>query len=111
MSPLLRVEREDEMMHATAAPRNSHQVRTAGDETTKYVPCTTTCCGLGTSRTMAIPVVDFQALSEKGVTPDLPVVEELHSAFSTVGFVFITNHGIDRKLVSRGPLPVYRSCS
>ncbi len=54
---------------------------------------------------MAIPVVDFQALSaaEKGVTPDLPVIEELHSAFSTVGFVFITNHGIDRKLVSRGP--------
>ncbi len=48
---------------------------------------------------MAIPVIDFQALSEEGLEPDGYVVEQFHSAFSTVGFVFITSHGIDRKLV------------
>ena len=50
---------------------------------------------------MAIPVVDFQSAvssSGEGLAAS-PVVQQLHAAFTTVGFVFLTNHGIDRKLV------------
>lgn len=46
-----------------------------------------------------IPVVDFDGLSEQDIG-NCPQVKEIHTAFSTVGFVFIKNHGIDRKLVS-----------
>ncbi len=49
---------------------------------------------------MAIPVVDFHTLSDSTPASECPVIKQLHSAFSTLGFVFITNHGIDMKLVS-----------
>ena len=55
----------------------------------------------------AIPVVNFRELSSPGQDVDLadsPTVQELHTAFSTVGFVFLTNHGIGRKLVGGGLL-------
>ena len=45
-----------------------------------------------------IPVVDFQRYSEGGGKDD-PVVRALHEAFTTVGFVFLTNTGIDPMLV------------
>ena len=58
---------------------------------------------MATSR--SIPVVDFQQLSpwpgEDVSLADSPTVQELHTAFSTVGFVLLTNHGIGRNLVSQ----------
>lgn len=50
---------------------------------------------------MAIPVVDLQEVlsSSSDLEGYPPQVEQLNSAFSTVGFVFIKNHGIPRKLV------------
>ena len=50
---------------------------------------------------MSIPVVDIaEVLSSSEGLDSCDAVEELHSAFTTVGFVFIRNHGIDKKLVS-----------
>ena len=53
----------------------------------------------------SIPVVDFAGLlSRDDLSRDdlstCPQVQQLHHAFSQVGFVFIKNHGIDKKLVS-----------
>ena len=50
---------------------------------------------------MSIPVVDIaEVLSRSEGLDGCDAVRELHSAFTTVGFVFIRNHGIDKKLVS-----------
>ena len=51
---------------------------------------------------MSIPVVDFEKVlscSEGEGLASCDAVQELHSAFTTVGFVFIRNHGIDRRMV------------
>ena len=48
----------------------------------------------------SIPVVDFKGLSTDSEVSSLTeLVQQLHSAFSKVGFVFIKNHGIERDLV------------
>ena len=50
---------------------------------------------------MSIPVVDIaEVLSRSEGLDGCDAVQELHSAFTTVGFVFIKNYGIDKKLVS-----------
>ncbi len=52
------------------------------------------------SKVEAIPVIDFSdILSGSKDLGNCPQVKELHSALSTVGFVFLTNHGIDKKMV------------
>ena len=38
-------------------------------------------------------------LSDSTDLSTCPQVKEVHSAFSTVGFVFLKNHGVERKLV------------
>uniref|UniRef100_A0A1X7TWL7 Fe2OG dioxygenase domain-containing protein n=1 Tax=Amphimedon queenslandica TaxID=400682 RepID=A0A1X7TWL7_AMPQE len=48
---------------------------------------------------MAVPVVDFKDVLSCLDVSTCPQVQEIHSAFTTVGFVFITNHGIRRPLV------------
>ena len=47
-----------------------------------------------------IPVVDVSSAINSVEGSD-PVVQQIHDAFTTVGFVFITGHGIPRELVSR----------
>ena len=49
-----------------------------------------------------IPVVDIKDIKSNSDLSQCPQVEEINSAFTSVGFVFIKNHGIDRKLVSGG---------
>ena len=49
-----------------------------------------------------IPVVDIKDINSNPDLSQCPQVEEINSAFTSVGFVFIKNHGIDRKLVSGG---------
>ena len=52
---------------------------------------------------MSIPVVDIaEVLSRSEKLDSCDAVQELHSAFTTVGFVFIRSHGIDKKLVGNG---------
>ena len=46
----------------------------------------------------SIPVVDLSSASSAVEGSD-PVVQQIHDAFTTVGFVFITGHGIPRELV------------
>ena len=46
-----------------------------------------------------IPVVDLEGVSTCSDLSTCPQVGEIHSAFTRVGFVFIKNHGIDKKLV------------
>ena len=46
-----------------------------------------------------VPVVDLKELFSAKDLSTCPQVEEIHNAFTNVGFVFITNHGIDQKLV------------
>ncbi|XP_064406736.1 uncharacterized protein LOC135351611 [Halichondria panicea] len=54
------------------------------------------------SEVEAIPVIDFSdILSGSKDLGNCPQVKELHSALSTVGFVFLTNHGIDKKMVDK----------
>ena len=56
---------------------------------------------------MSIPVVDFEKVlscSKGEGLASCGAVQELHSAFTTVGFVFIRNHGIDRRMVGRKSL-------
>ncbi len=53
-------------------------------------------------------MVDFSGILSSS-TEDLgscPQVKELHSALSTVGFVFLRNHGIDKQLV-RDPSSIH----
>ena len=51
----------------------------------------------------SIPIVDFSSiLSESVDLSNCPQVAKIHSAFSTVGFVFLKNHGIDKQLVGLG---------
>lgn len=59
-----------------------------------------------------IPIVDFTAFSisneQKPPVNDASVqklAKEIHLAFSTVGFVYLTNHGISQAEVS--PLTLY----
>ena len=47
-----------------------------------------------------IPVVDFSNVFSCLDLSVCPQVKEINSALSSVGFVFITNHGIRRSLVS-----------
>ena len=53
-----------------------------------------------------IPVVDFSAMSLDVKDPDQssPAVKDLakqvYQAFSTIGFVYITNHGIPQETAS-----------
>ena len=51
---------------------------------------------------MAIPVVDVSTACSEEV--ESGVVQQIHTAFSTVGFVFITGHGIPRQLVRAATL-------
>ena len=53
-----------------------------------------------TSNRMAIPVVDLEGVFSSPDLSSCPQVAQIHSAFSTIGFVFIKNHGIPRKSVS-----------
>ena len=46
-----------------------------------------------------IPVVDFDGVFSCADLTSCPQTAQIHSAFTTVGFVFIKNHGIHRKLV------------
>ena len=46
-----------------------------------------------------IPVVDFAHLASSQDLSSCAQVQELHSAFSKVGFVFVKNHGIERETV------------
>jgi len=45
-----------------------------------------------------IKVVDFSGI-KTGVDVSLSVMEQLHEAFSTIGFVIIVNHGIEEKVI------------
>ena len=47
---------------------------------------------------MSIPVVNVSGVLS-GVIEKSPVLQQLHNAFTTVGFVFITGHGIPREMV------------
>ncbi len=49
-----------------------------------------------------IPVVDFSSIlaASSADMKTLPAMEELRLAISGIGFVFLKNHGIDRKQVS-----------
>ncbi len=49
-----------------------------------------------------IPVVDFSSIlaASSADMKTLHEIEELRSAISGIGFVFLKNHGIDRKQVS-----------
>ena len=46
-----------------------------------------------------IPVVDFADLASSQDLSSCAQMQELHSAFSKVGFVFVKNHGIERQAV------------
>ena len=48
---------------------------------------------------MEIPVVDFDGVFSSADLTSCRQTAQIHSAFTTVGFVFIKNHGIERKLV------------
>ena len=48
----------------------------------------------------AIPVVDLDGVFSECELRSCPQVDQIHAAFSTVGFVFIKNHGISRETVS-----------
>ncbi len=64
-----------------------------------------------------IPVVDFSSIlsANSADISSLPEIEELRSAISGIGFVFLRNHGISRQLVSEcmyiaNYMIVYRPC-
>ena len=48
----------------------------------------------------SIPIVDFEVVFSRDDLSTCPQVQQLHQAFTEVGFVFIKNHGIDQMLVS-----------
>lgn len=48
----------------------------------------------------SLPLVDFESVLFSNNLAACPQVQEIHDAFTEVGFVFITNHGIDQELVS-----------
>ena len=46
---------------------------------------------------MDIKVVDFDGIrTAADITP--AVIDQLHEAFTTIGFVIITNHGVEEKV-------------
>ena len=55
----------------------------------------------------SIPVVDFSQMSVEKVTEDdspesiQQLADEIHRAFSTVGFVYLKNHGIPQEKVRK----------
>ena len=65
-----------------------------------YCTCNRSIAVLGSE--MAIPVVDVSTACSEEV--ESGVVQQIHTAFSTVGFVFITGHGIPRQLVRAATL-------
>ncbi len=66
-----------------------------------------------TRSSSAIPVVDFSdILSGSKDLSSCPQVKEFHSALSTVGFVFLKNHGINKEMVGFiSTIAVERTCS
>ena len=52
-----------------------------------------------THKMTSIPVVDFDSVFSCTDLSSCLQVKEIHAAFTTVGYIFIKNHGIDRKLV------------
>lgn len=55
-----------------------------------------------------IPVIDFSAMSVEHEAIPLPsddrvqtIVRQIHEAFSTVGFVYLKNHGITQERVEK----------
>lgn len=46
--------------------------------------------------TMELPVLDF---SDEDACNNSQVLDQLHKAFVNIGFVFITNHGIEKEKV------------
>ena len=49
---------------------------------------------------MAVPIIDLSGVNLDSVERD-PVLQQLHDALTTVGFIFVTGHGIPRDKVSR----------
>ncbi|XP_077986047.1 uncharacterized protein LOC144440544 [Glandiceps talaboti] len=51
----------------------------------------------------AVPVVDFSAYSVDRHSPDSELfpklIDDVHDAFTTIGFVYLTNHGIDERMI------------
>ena len=41
-----------------------------------------------------IPVIDFEGVSATSACSGCPQLEQLHKAFTEIGFVFLKNHGI-----------------
>ena len=58
-----------------------------------------------------IPVVDFSDVFSCLDLSVCPQVKEINSALSSVGFVFITNHGIRRSLVRLFIIIYYKEVS
>jgi len=61
---------------------------------------------------MPIPIVDLADLGlhgdrEPSAATVERVVKELDDAFSTVGFVYLKNHGIERQLVCERLVPLF----
>lgn len=50
----------------------------------------------------SIPVVDFNDVLSCTDLSSCQQVEEIHAAFTTIGYIFVKNHGIDGKLVTQG---------
>ena len=46
-------------------------------------------------------MVDLEGLSSTSDLRSCPQVDQIHSAFSTIGFVFVKNHGIRGQNVSK----------
>ena len=54
-----------------------------------------------------IPIVDFSAMNLEGALNENGqavkiVAEQLYRAFSTIGFVYLQNHGIPQEMVGEG---------
>ena len=56
---------------------------------------------------MDIKVVDFSGIrTAADITP--AVIDQLHEAFTTIGFVIITNHGVEEKVRTPYKTLLYR---
>lgn len=49
------------------------------------------------AKPMEIKIVDFSGV-RNGADASSTVLEQLHEAFSTIGFVTIVNHGVEEKV-------------
>ena len=50
---------------------------------------------------VSIPEVDVSELSAKSVQESPNLLQQVHDAFRTVGFVFVCGHGIPREMVDQ----------